>query len=220
VTYGLVIFDCDGVLVDSEPISNRVFVELLRDHGHTFSYEDSLQSVVGLSMPAAIAVVEERLGCTLPAGFAAECEARTLAALAASVEPTPGIAEVLDTLAARAIPVCVASSGTHAKIRTTLGRTGLLPRLEGRIFSGTEVRRGKPAPDLFLHAARTLGADPARCAVVEDAVPGVEGARAAGMRVFGYAAHSDPARLERAGARVFTRMEQLPELLREDVPGR
>jgi HAD superfamily hydrolase (TIGR01509 family) len=206
----LVIFDCDGVLVDSEPISNGVFVALLREHGHELTLGESMRTVVGLSMPAAIAVVERRLGCTLPADFGAECEARTLAVLARSVEPTPGIVAALDALP---FPACVASSGSHAKIRTTLGRTGLLPRFEGRIFSATEVERGKPAPDLFLHAARTLGADPARCAVVEDAVPGVQGAVAAGMRVFGYAARTDPARLLEAGARVFASMDELPGLL-------
>lgn len=204
------IFDCDGVLVDSEEISNRLFVEVLAEHGGSLSYAEARELLVGLSLPACIRLVEERAGRALAPGFAEAYEARVLAALAASVEPVPGVLWALEQ-----IPVasCVASSGSHAKIRTTLGRTGLLARFQGRIFSASEVRRGKPAPDLFLHAAHEMGMAPGRCAVVEDSVYGVRAAVAAGMRALGYAGPSPGAELAREGAEVFHDMQDLPRLL-------
>ena len=124
----------------------------------------------------------------------------------------PGVVEVLRLLRT---PCCVASSGTAEKLRFTLGLTGLLDRFAGRIFSAADVMQGKPAPDLFLHAARTLGADPARCAVVEDTPVGIEAARAAGMLAFGYAGRTPASRLAAAGGRTFTSMSELPVLLTE-----
>jgi HAD superfamily hydrolase (TIGR01509 family) len=119
-----------------------------------------------------------------------------------------------DALAELRLPHCVASSGSHAKLQRTLGQTGLLHRFEGRIFSATEVRNGKPAPDLFLHAAGILGADPGRCAVVEDSAHGVQAARAAGMHAFAYAGGVTPAqRLAGPGTTVFHDMRQLPDLI-------
>jgi HAD superfamily hydrolase (TIGR01509 family) len=131
------------------------------------------------------------------------------------VQPSRLIEGVTDVLDALRIPYCVASSGDHAKIRLTLGATGLLKNFKNRIFSVADVARPKPAPDVFLHAARTLGVDPAACVVVEDTPTGVRAEIAAGMRVFGFAANTPQHRLEEAGAhRVFSEMRQLSGLLR------
>lgn len=211
--WDLVIFDCDGVLVDSEPISNRVFTEMLNDIGVRTTLAETMRDFVGRSMKSCLEIIEARLGRGVPADFEATLQARTFAAFHGALDAVPGVAAALDALDAAGVPTCVASSGEHAKMRTTLGLTGLLPRFEGRLFSATEVPRGKPHPDLFLHAARRMGADPSRCAVVEDSPVGVRGAVAAGMRVLGFAARSEPALLAEAGAAVFDDMARLPALL-------
>ena len=126
----------------------------------------------------------------------------------------PGIELVLDALDAARVPFCVASSGDHEKMNTTLGITGLLPRFAGRIFSVTQVARGKPAPDVYLFAARQLGAEPAACVVVEDTPPGVQAGVAAGMTVFGFCAHTPEQKLTAAGAhRTFGDMQRLVAML-------
>ncbi|HWK90262.1 MAG TPA: HAD family hydrolase, partial [Longimicrobium sp.] len=166
---------------------------------------------VGRSMGACVAIVEERIGRPVPAGFTDDFHARTFAAFRAELRAVAGVEQALDAIA---LPTCVASSGEPAKIRFTLGLTGLLPRFDGRIFSAAEVQRGKPAPDLFLHAASRMGAVPERCAVVEDSLLGVQAGAAAGMTVFGYAERTDAAALAAAGAtHVFTSMHELPGLL-------
>lgn len=219
--WDLVIFDCDGVLVDSEPIANRVFAELLGEVGLPLSYDETIATFLGRSMAACVAIIEARLGRPVPAEFAATCQARVAAAFARELAPVPGVVAALDGVAALGLPACVASSGTHEKIRASLGVTGLLPRFTGRIYSATEVARGKPFPDLFLHAARALGARPARCVVVEDTALGVQAAVAAGMTALGYAPPgarsglADPEALARSGARVFASMDALCALLAE-----
>jgi HAD superfamily hydrolase (TIGR01509 family) len=155
--------------------------------------------------------IEAHLGRSLPASWEEPYRHLYREAFAAELEPVPGILEALDAIA---IPTCVASSGTHEKIRYTLGLTGLYDRFAGRIFSAGEVARGKPAPDLFLHAASRMGVAPAGCAVVEDSPYGVQAARAAGMRAFGYAGGLAPRRaLEGPLTVVFDDMRELPALL-------
>ena len=156
-----------------------------------------------------VGVVRERLGRPLPADFAERLQAETFEAFRHGLRPVPGILEALERIPD---PVCVASSGELTKMRFMLGLTGLLSNFEGRMFSATQVARGKPHPDLFLFAAREMSVPPQACVVVEDSEPGVCAARAAGMEVFGYAARSDPERLTAAGARVFREMSQLPTL--------
>jgi HAD superfamily hydrolase (TIGR01509 family) len=212
----LVIFDCDGVLVDSEPIANRVLAQALCEIGLETTLESSLRDYMGRSWSACVEIFEARLGRPLPPGFEAGFVARSEAALRAELLPVPGIHEALARIAT---PTCVASSGRHEKMRVTLGVTGLLERFEGRIFSSSEVARAKPWPDLFLHAAARMGAAPATCAVVEDSPRGVEAGVAAGMRVLGYAARTDAAELSRAGAEPFTDMRLLPDLLAERAEG-
>jgi len=205
-----VIFDCDGVLVDSEPISNRVLAEVLTEVGLATTVESSMRDYMGRSWTACEEIFEARLGRKLPPDFADRFWTRVEAALRAELRPVPGIH---DALARIATPTCVASSGRPEKMRITLGMTGLLARFEGRIFSALDVSRAKPWPDLFLHAAARMGAPPATCVVVEDSPRGVEAGVAAGMRVLGFAARTDAAALEAAGAEVFGDMLELPERL-------
>jgi HAD superfamily hydrolase (TIGR01509 family) len=209
----LVIFDCDGVLVDSERIANTEFARMLAQLGLNFTLEQMFERFVGRSMATCLQQVQELLGRAPPPDFESRLRACTEQALRRDLTAVRGVREAL---AAIALPYCVASSGDHAKMRLTLGITGLLPLFEGRLYSVTEVARGKPAPDVFLHAARCMGAQPARTAVVEDSVTGVQAAVAAGMRVFGYAALGDPSRLARAGASVFSDMAELPGLLQRE----
>lgn len=208
----LVIFDCDGVLVDSEPTANRIMSEMLTEAGLPMGYEETVRTFMGRSMAACLEIAAGRLGRPLPESFADEYHRRIRTAFERELRPVAGVGEALDEIH---LPICVASSGDHAKIRTTLGLTGLLPRFEGRIFSATDVPRPKPHPDLFLHAAATLGFAPDACIVVEDTVLGVQAGTAAGMRVLGYAGVSDPAQLAAAGAQVFRHMRELPALVRQ-----
>jgi HAD superfamily hydrolase (TIGR01509 family) len=209
--YQLVIFDCDGVLVDSERITNRVFAEMLGELGLAITLEDMFERFVGHSMAQCLELITAMLGRPPPDDFVPSYRVRSSLALEALVKPVPGIE---DALAQIAIPWCVASNGPHEKMRLTLGRTGLLPRFEGKLFSGSEVAHPKPAPDLFLHAAQRCRVAPADCVVVEDTPTGVAAAVAAGMAVLGYAALTPRHRLEAAGAHhLFDRMAELPPLL-------
>ncbi|HET7570371.1 MAG TPA: HAD family phosphatase [Gammaproteobacteria bacterium] len=207
----LVIFDCDGVLVDSERIANRVFCEMLNELGLHVSLQDMFDRFVGLSMPQCVELIAEMHGEPPPPTFVAELRQRTAPALKAEIEPVRGVAEVLAKLR---VPYCVASSGEHEKIRLTLGATGLLKYFEGRIFSVADVENPKPAPDVFLFAASQLGANPSACVVIEDTPVGVRAAVAAGMTALGFAANTPAHRLTSAGAHaVFSEMRQLTALL-------
>lgn len=208
----LVIFDCDGVLVDSEELSNRVLTEELGRIGLALEARAVATRFTGLSLARTLELVAAELGRELPGGFVERLQRRTYDVLRRGVRAVPGVEQAL---AAIRTPVCVASSGEPEKMRLTLATTGLLARFEGRMFSATEVARGKPHPDLFLHAASCMGAAPERCVVVEDSAPGVEAARAAGMPALGYAPHGDGAALRLRGARIFEDMSRLPGLLEE-----
>ena len=209
--FELVIFDCDGVLVDSERLAIRVEAEYLAELGWPLSEAEIVERFMGRTTEFMDEAIEAQLGSRLPTDWKDQFQRRYLEAYAADLAPVDGITEALDRIT---VPTCVASSGSHDKIRFTLGHTGLYERFEGRIFSGYEVAAGKPAPDLFLHAAATMGADPARCAVVEDTRWGVLAARAAGMRAFGYAGGlTPPEHLEGEATQVFEDMRELPRLL-------
>ncbi|WP_234325913.1 HAD family hydrolase [Streptomyces sp. NRRL S-495] len=207
----LVIFDCDGVLVDSERIAARVQIGLGAELGWPLTEEEVVERFIGRSMASIDEQVAERLGRETADRWWAEFVRRHAEEVDAGLEPVDGLPEALDAIT---LPTCVASSGSHEKMAHTLGRTGLHHRFAGRIFSATEVARGKPAPDLFLHAARRMGVPPSACAVVEDSAPGVLAARAAGMRAFGYAGGLTPAaRLTGPDTVVFEDMRELPALL-------
>ncbi|MFC5666386.1 HAD family hydrolase [Kitasatospora misakiensis] len=207
----LVIFDCDGVLVDSERIAARVQIALGAELGWPLTEEEVIERFIGRSMMSIDEQIAERLGRETADHWWAEFVRRHAEEVDAGLEPVDGLPAALDALT---LPTCVASSGSHEKMAHTLGRTGLFDRFAGRIFSATEVTHGKPAPDLFLYAARRMGVPPSACAVVEDSAPGVRAARAAGMRAFGYAGGLTPAdRLAGPGTVVFDDMRELPALL-------
>ncbi len=208
--FELVIFDCDGVLVDSERLANDVFAKMLNQLGLKVTLEDMYRDFMGLSASDGLQLIEERLGKPPPPDFLAELNRQIHAAFDLSLNPVDGIVEALDRIS---IPFCVASSGDHQKMNLTLGLTGLLERFDGRIYSVTQVARGKPHPDVFLFAAERMGATPSRTAVVEDTEIGVRAGVAAGMTVFGYAGLSDPEKLSAAGAHVFDDMRLLPDIL-------
>jgi len=207
----LVIFDCDGVLVDSELITNRVFAQMLNELGIAVTLEDMFERFVGRSMPQCLEMVTKLLGRPVPQQFPGQFQTRSVAALTLELKAVPEIEMVL---AAMRIPYCVASSGTHEKMQTTLGLTGLLPQFRGKMYSVTQVARSKPFPDVFLYAASQQGVVPAQCAVIEDTPTGVRAGVAAGMTVFGYCALTPKQRLIEAGAHhTFERMRDLPALI-------
>ncbi|MFJ5708280.1 HAD family hydrolase [Streptomyces sp. NPDC093105] len=209
----LVIFDCDGVLVDSERIAVRIQVALGSELGWPLTEADVVDRFIGRSRESICAQIAEQLGEETARFWWDQLMRRHREEVNAGLETVDGLPEALSEIG---LPVCVASSGSHEKMRHTLGVTGLYERFEGRIFSAGEVPRGKPAPDLFLHAARRMGVDPAACVVVEDSRPGVEAARAAGMRALGYAGGLTAAeRLQGPGTTVFHDMRDLPRLLKE-----
>lgn len=205
----LAIFDCDGVLVDSDRISLRIQAERISALGLEMSYEDCVRDFLGLGMPATLRILAERLGRPVPEGWEAELDAAVRDGFRRELTPVAGIEEALEEIE---LATCVASSGSHEKMRLTLGLTGLWDRFAGSIFSADEVRRGKPAPDLFLHAASRMSTRPERCVVIEDSPFGIAAAKAAGMRALGFAAATPAARLDGADA-VFTSMAELPRLV-------
>ena len=202
----LVIFDCDGVLVDSELLSNAALSEALAELGLHLTIEETMAEFMGRSRQHLLTRTAELLGGPVPEEFVEAFEAARADAFWRELEPVTGIEEALEALDEAGIATCVASSGSHQTMRLTLGLTGLYDRFDGRIFSATEVARGKPAPDLFLHAAARMGFEPADCVVVEDSPAGVAAGRAAGMRVLGFGEELD-------ADIVFADMAELPELL-------
>ncbi|MEU9915040.1 HAD family hydrolase [Streptomyces sp. NPDC051001] len=211
--YDLVIFDNDGVLVDSEPISNRLLAGYLTELGHPTSYEDSIRDYMGSAMHRIHDLIEERTGERLPEDFDDVFHGRVFAAFERELKPVAGAVGVLEKLAADGVAYCVASSGSHERIRVGHRTTGLDRWFEeARIFSSQDVGRGKPAPDLFLYAAERMRVAPERCVVVEDSPLGVRAAVAAGMDVYGFTAMTPADRL--AGAtQLFSDMGELADLL-------
>lgn len=207
----LVIFDCDGVLIDSERLAVKVDVLVLRELGWPLSEAEVIERFVGVSNRDTQAAIEAHLGRKLPDRWEERFKPLYEQAFANQLAPVEGVLEALERIA---LPSCVASSGTHEYLRYTLGLTGLYERFAGRIFSAEDVARGKPAPDLFLHAAERMGAQPTACAVVEDSRSGVEAARAAGMRVLAFAGGLSPVELlEGPNTVLFEEMRELPALL-------
>jgi HAD superfamily hydrolase (TIGR01509 family) len=211
--YELVIFDNDGVLVDSEPIANTILAEYLTELGHPTSYQESIRDYMGSAVHRVHDLVEERTGEKLPEDFDATLHSRIFAAFRQELEPVPGVGDVLGKLVADGISYCVASSSSHERIRVGHRKTGLDQWFEEEwIFSVEDVGRGKPAPDLFLYAAERMGARPERCVVIEDSPLGVEAARAAGMDVYGFTSMMPADRLTGVTG-YFSDMSQLRELL-------
>ncbi|WP_371645851.1 HAD family hydrolase [Streptomyces mirabilis] len=211
--YDLVIFDNDGVLVDSEPISNTILAAYLTELGHPTSYEESIRDYMGSAMHRIHELVQERSGQRLPEDFDDVFHGRVFAAFERELQPVPGAVQLLEKLAADEVPYCVASSGSHERIRVGHRKTGLDRWFdEGRVFSSQDVGRGKPAPDLFLHAAERMGVAPERCVVVEDSPLGVRAANAAEMDVYGFTAMTPAAKLTGA-TQLFSELGELADLL-------
>ncbi|QDN79634.1 HAD family hydrolase [Streptomyces sp. S1A1-7] len=211
--YDLVIFDNDGVLVDSEPISNTILAAYLTELGHPTSYEESIRDYMGSAMHRIHELVQERSGQRLPEDFDDVFHGRVFAAFERELQPVPGAVQLLEKLAADEVPYCVASSGSHERIRVGHRKTGLDRWFdEGRVFSSQDVGRGKPAPDLFLHAAERMGVAPERCVVVEDSPLGMRAANAAGMDVYGFTAMTPAAKLTGA-TQLFSELGELADLL-------
>lgn len=200
----LVIFDCDGVLIDSEIIACRAVVDCLGELGIRETIDDVITRYVGVSAKTMFADFDARYGARIPADFHDRLRERTAQGFDAGLKPMPGVAAAIEALDC---PICVASSSAPERLARTLSLTGLLRYFDPHVFSATQVKRGKPAPDLFLFAAERMGVAPERCVVIEDSVLGVQGARAAGMRVIGFAGgshcgadHADKLRAAGAGA--------------------
>jgi HAD superfamily hydrolase (TIGR01509 family) len=211
---GLVIFDCDGVLVDTERLTVGVEARVLTDLGWPHTAEDVVARWMGRSSAAQLSELEATLGAESTRLFDERTTAELEETFARDLTAVEGIETLLDHLDAAGVPSCVASSGTHDRMRRTLGLTGLYDRFAGRIYSATEVEHGKPAPDLFLHAAAAMRVEPADCVVVEDSVYGVQAGVAAGMTVYGFAGGLTPGdALAGAGAVTFARMTDLVDVL-------
>lgn len=207
------IFDCDGVLVDSERVANRVMTHHLQAAGLRWEYSEVCHRFTGRSMASCVVEIESELGRRLPVDWVEQVQQETFAAFREDLQEVPGVRRLIDVVTSRGWASCVASSGEHEKIAFTLSLTGLLDRFHGRVFSSSDVSNGKPAPDLFLHAATSMGYEPEDCWVIEDSAPGVAAARAAGMRVFGYTAGVSRNDLLEAGAEVFADMAQFADRL-------
>lgn len=210
MNFDLIIFDCDGVLVDSETLSAEVSRRVLADLGCDLSFSEVLEEFAGSSAEVFRARVAELVGRPLGTGWEDAYSDWYVEAFRSQLRAVPGIHECLEHIS---LPTCVASNSGHARIRDALEQTQLLARFAGRIFSAEDVERGKPEPDVFLWAARSMGVDPQDCLVVEDSVFGVRAARAAGMRVLAYAGVTRRERLMGERTVIFERMADLPRLI-------
>ncbi len=211
--FDAVLFDCDGVLVDSEPVTFEMLAEDFSRHGLSMTVADIAREFFGGTMRD-LWLRARAMGARLPDDWVETFYERLYARLAQGTALVPGVARLLDLLDSAGIPYAVGSNGSERKMQVTLGQhPQVLARLQGRLFSGQTLGKPKPAPDLYLHAAAALGHPPERCVVVEDSPTGARAARAAGMACLGFAAHDDGARLAAEGARVFHAMADLPALL-------
>lgn len=215
MTADLIIFDCDGILVDTEKITDAVFAEALAGLGLKKTVDEVHDAYLGMAWRDVVAAVETELGRPLPRPWLDDLFRAEEAAFRAELAPVDGVRAVVEAAVASGREICVASSGSLSKMTLTLGITDLLPHFEGRLFSADHVQRAKPHPDVFLYAAQEMGHSPNRCAVIEDSVRGVQGAAAAGMAVYAYAGdpRADRAAFDAAGATIFTHMAELKTLL-------
>ena len=210
MSYELVIFDCDGVLVDSEPLANRVLANCFQAAGFPITYDICVAEMVGLPLSRCFELAAEWHGRAVPEDFFDTVQSQTYRAIRAELQPIPGIA---DAMRAIHLPRCVASSSETAKINLSLAITELAAFFGDDVFSAQQVARGKPYPDLFLFAAEQMGVAPKNCVVIQDSFYGARAGRAAGMDVLGYAGSGFARQLAEEGARVFDDMAALPQLL-------
>ncbi len=211
----LVIFDCDGVLVDSEGPSNRVVAEEITALGWPMTTEESCALFIGLRLSDIPAVIEPHIGRPVPPGWVDGLRDRMITVLTSEVEAMPGAHDALRATTALGLPYRIASNSSHEEMAVKFQRVAMVELVAGRMHSARDVARGKPAPDVFLHAAAAAGVPPAACLVVEDSVPGAQAARAAGMACIGLAPHGDDPALREAGAVLIRSFSELPALLRD-----
>ena len=219
--WDLIIFDCDGVLIDSEVLSAEVLIDLLATEGIVFDIDQIRRHFLGRSFPTVSRHIREEMGHALDPGFEALYRARLLERFETQLKPMPGITRALDLLAARGVPVCVATSSSPPRVARSLDIVGLTPAL-AHVFTASQVARGKPAPDLFLFAAEKMGVTPERVLVFEDSLPGLEAAEAAGMAAVRYTggSHLATATLRHDPAvPLLSHWDDLPDLLTRLRPG-
>lgn len=209
----LIIFDCDGTLVDTERVGNQVLVDMIAELGGRFSLEEAIKAFAGRRMSETLDLVEKHLMRPLPEGFLIDLRERMAEAFRRDLTPMDGVPELLEALADRDYRLCVASNGPLEKMEVSLGVTGLLPWFSGRIFSAFECGAFKPDPSLFLHAARQLDTPSDQCIVIEDSIFGVQAAVRAGMKVYGYVPAGRGFDLAPHGALVFHHMNELKDQL-------
>lgn len=207
--FDLVIFDCDGVLVDSEPLANKVYVQMLSEHGFEVDHEEYLQKFAGAAIYSRLEVTAQQLNWTPPTDFYPVFNSRLSVVTKNELKPVPGIHELVASLT---VPICIASNGSRSEVILRLKIANLTQYFGDAIFSGLEVARPKPAPDVYLAAAQAFNVPPARCVVIEDSVPGVTAAVRAGMKVYGHAAFTPGEILREAGAIPFTNMMELKHM--------
>nr|WP_256476404.1 HAD family phosphatase [Siccirubricoccus soli] len=205
-------FDCDGVLADSEGLSSRVVAEALAERGWRISPAECQEVFLGMSITAMLPVIEARVG-PLPEGWTLGIAQRISQAVESSLEPIPGALAAVAAVAEAGLPMAVASNSTAAELRVKLIRLGLAEAFGPRVFSFEDVPRPKPAPDIYLAAAASCGAAPEACVVVEDSLLGARAGIAAGCRVLGFARETDAGVLAAVGAEPFRDMAELAGLL-------
>lgn len=208
--YKCIIFDCDGVLVDSEEISNSVLIEMANEIGAEIKMDYALENFAGKSLKNCFEHIENIIGESLPNTFEKEYRNRTFSLFKTDLKPIEGIHKLLDRIS---VPFCVASSGPIEKIKLNLTTTNLIDKFENRIFSSYEIGSWKPNPEIFQHAARKMGFKPNECAVVEDSIAGVRAGIKGGFDVYGFANNINKSELIKEGAKVFFEMNKLLELL-------
>lgn len=206
--FDLIIFDCDGVLVNSEPISNELLRLALAEHGLHMAIEEVIDTYVGRSMANVVAISEKMLGHALPSDFLDILQGKTFAAFKQKLTAVAGVEDILAELQNKQVKFCVASSGAFKKMDVTLGLTDLKHYFDDHIYNTSQVKRGKPYPDLFLYAAQQMQVEPAKCLVIEDSLPGVQAAVAAGMEVIAYSVRGDDEKLKKAGGLIINDMKQ------------
>ena len=209
MTFDLIIFDCDGVLVDSEVLANQLLRDALAEHGLEMTVDQVVDTYVGRSMAAVFSISEKFLGAKLPEDFLDQLQVKTFALFEEKLRAVDGVEDVLIALQKKDIKICVASSGSFEKMNLTLGLTGLKHYFKGNIFNSSQVKRGKPYPDLFLFAADQMQVEPAKSLLIEDSVPGVQGGVAAGMEVMAYSSRGNSEALKKAGGLVISDMRQI-----------
>lgn len=209
--YKCIIFDCDGVLVDSETIGNLVLIDMANELGANIDLDFAIENFTGTSIKHVINIIGERISSDVPESFTNEYRRKSFEAFEKQMKPVPGIEEVLKHLT---IPFCTASNGPLNKMTLNLKVTGLLPYFEGKMFSAYQMKKWKPDPSLFLHAAKTMGFEPKDCLVIEDSLPGVQAAIAGDFNVYGYANQHNQKDFEKLGVKTFCSMRELLELLK------